>query len=137
MLIVYLSNDGEAIEWGDAPSVGDASTVGTIASLEFYKGELETVCIAFAEPVIHDDEETFNVQIAPDHSVITYGFSMIGRPPTGRLMDYEPTGDGDGMKAIPSSWYVDTVDTCTPLETGTYKAVHLCHCVNVGQLAAA
>ena len=136
MFVVYLSNDGEVIQSHEqAPLVGEICTLGAIASLEFYKGELEVICLALTEPITHDDGETFYIQLKPDRSIITYGFSMIGQAPTGRLNNYEPTGDGDGMKAIPSNWCVDMIDARTPLETGTYKAIHICHCVNVGQLA--
>jgi len=137
MFVAYLSKAGEFIQWRDTPPmIGEICTLGAIASLEFYKGELETVCVALIEPITHTDDETFDIQLKPDRSIINYGWSMVGRPPTGRLNNYEPTGDGDGMTAIPSNWCVDMVDTCTPLETGTYKAVHICHCVNVGQPVA-
>lgn len=131
MLVVYLSNEKELIQWGNAPLVGDVSPVGAVASLEFYKGELETVCVALAAPITHEEDETLNVKIAPDRSIINYGWSMIGRAPTGRLMNYEPTNHETLMRPVPSDWCVDRVDTCKPLETGTYQAVHFCHCVKV------
>jgi len=137
MFVAYIGKEGEFIQSHEqAPLVGEICTLGAISSVELYRGELETVCVAVCGEITHSDDETFDIQLKPDRSIINYGWSMIGRPPTGRLNNYEPTGDGDGMKATASNWRVDMVDTCTPLETGTYKAIHICHCVNVGQLAA-
>lgn len=139
MLVVYMSNEDSFIKSHDAPPlIGEICTLGAISSLEFYKGELEMICLALTEPKTYADSSshTFDIQLKPDRSIIRYGWSMIGRPPTGRLDNYEPTGEDDGMRAIPSDWCVDKVDTCKPLETGTYKAVHICHCVKVDQPVA-
>lgn len=138
MLIVYLSNEDNFIQSHDAPPlIGETCSLGAIASLEFYKGELETVCLALTEPKTYaDSSHTFDIQLTPDRSIIKYGWSMIGRAPTGRLMNYEPTSHETLMRPVPSDWCVDRVDTCKPLETGTYKAVHICHCVKVDQPVA-
>ena len=137
MIVIYVSNKDAVVEFGNAPAVGDSSEVGAIASLEFYKGELEIVCLAMTEPLTHEEGETFNVQITPDRSIISYGMSMIGQAPIGRLDDYEPTGNGDGMRPVPTDWCVDLVDTCKPMIEGIYKAVHICHCVRVSLPVAA
>jgi hypothetical protein len=54
MLIVYLSNEDSFIKSQNAPPlIGEICTLGAIASLEFYKGELETVCLALTEPMTY------------------------------------------------------------------------------------
>ena len=53
MIVIYVSNKDAVVEFGNAPAVGDSSEVGAIASLEFYKGELEIVCLAMTEPLTH------------------------------------------------------------------------------------
>ena len=139
MLTVYFTSDSEVIKWGEAPNVGDLvpGSDQAIAAIEFYRGELENVCFArVADRTVYEDE-TFHVEIAPDHSIIRYGWSMECKPPTGRLINYEPTSHETLMRPVASDWCVDMIDTCKPLETGTYKAIHICHCVRVSLPVAA
>ena len=139
MLVVYSNNEDTTIEWGNAPKRWSISPLGKVVSIEFYRGELETVCIALTERKTYADKEshTLDIQLAPDRSIISYGYSMIGRPPTGRLDDYEPTGNGDEMRTVPTDWCVDLIDNCKPMGDCTYKAIHVCHCVRVSLPVAA
>lgn len=137
MLIVYFWTanevDQELIQWSDtAPSVGDKipGTHQPVGKVEFYRGELETVCLAISRPTYGDGAHTFDVQLNPAHQVLGYGMSMEGKPTTGRLVNYEPTGHETLMRAVPTRWYVDQIETCKPVEAGSYKAIYLCFCVD-------
>ena len=208
MLVVYMNGENTTVERGAAPKRWDISPLGKVVSIEFYKGELDIVCIALTnlaararetDPLveklasneyesispqaltlddwiklavllykeefvslhpgiaastmvtriqsllvdaaigIEDTEfinmltqgvkhgETFNIQLAPDRSIISYGYSPTGAAPTGRLA----TDNGQ--------WSVDLIDTCKPMveDQGRYKAIHLCHCVRVSLPVAA
>ena len=128
MLVVYMNGENTKVEWGNAPKRWDISPLGKVVSIEFYKGELEFVCIAWTNLTPKPKELlTLNIQIAHDRSIISYGYSPTGAAPTGRLT----TGDGQ--------WSVDLIDTCKPMVEGEgrYKAIHLCHCVRVSLPVAA
>lgn len=128
MLVVYMNGENTTVERGNAPRRWDISPLGKVVSIEFYKGELDIVCIALtnltAKPT---EDETFNIQIAHDKSILSYSYSPTGATPTGRLT----TGDGQ--------WSVDLIDTCKPMieGEGRYNAIHLCHCVRVSLPVAA
>ena len=128
MLVVYMNGENTTVGWGNAPKRWDISPLGKVVSIEFYKGELEFVCIAWTNLTPKPEELlTLNIQIAHDRSIISYGYSPTGAAPTGRLA----TGDGQ--------WSVDLIDTCKPMveDQGRYKAIHLCHCVKVSLPVAA
>lgn len=128
MLVVYMNGKNTTVERGAAPKRWDISPLGKVVALEFYKGELDIVCIALTNLAAkHKDDKTFNIQLAPDLSVISYGYSMTGQAPTGRLT----TSNGQ--------WSVDLIDTCYPMieGEGRYNAIHLCHCVRVSLPIAA
>lgn len=139
MLVVYLT-DETVIEWVDSvPTIGDRFPDSDlpIASIEVYQGELETVLLIASQPIEHEPTESFDIQIAPDRSIIRNGWSMEGKPRTGRLVNYEPTNHETLMRAVPSRWYVDQIETCKPVEQGSYKAIYLCFCVDAPLSAAA
>ena len=122
MLVVYMNGENTTVERGNAPKRWDISPLGKVVSIEFYKGELDIVCIALTNLTAKPKEdETFNIQLAHDRSIISYGYSPTGAAPTGRLT----TGDGQ--------WSIDLIDTCKPMieDQGRYNAIHLCHCVRV------
>ena len=128
MLVVYMNGENTTVERGNAPKRWDISPLGKIVSIEFYKGELDIVCIALTNLAAEPTEgETFSIQIAHDRSIISYSYSPTGQAPTGRLT----TGDGQ--------WSVDLIDTCKPMVEGEgrYNAIHLCHCVRVSLPVAA
>lgn len=128
MLVVYMNGENTTVERGAAPKRWDISPLGKVVSIEFYKGELDIVCIALTNLTAKPKEgETFSIQLASDRSIISYGYSPTGQAPTGRLA----TGDGQ--------WSVDLIDTCKPMVEGEgrYKAIHLCHCVRVSLPVAA
>jgi hypothetical protein len=137
MLIVYFwtanNLDEELMQWSDiAPSVGDLipGTDQPVGKVEFYRGDLETVCLAISRPVYGEGHHSFNVQLRPDQTIIQYGMSMEAKPPTGRLMNYETTSHPTLMRPNPSNWVVSEVETCNPVATGSYKAIHICYCVD-------
>ena len=133
MLVVYMNGENTVVERGTAPKRWDISPLGKVVALEFYKGELDIVCIALTNLAARATEgETFNIQLAPDRSVISYGYSMTGAAPTGRLTT-------DEMFPVPTEWSVDLIDTCKPMaeDQGRFKAIHLCHCVRVSLPIAA
>ena len=133
MLVVYMNGENTTVERGAAPKRWDISPLGKVVSIEFYKGELDIVCIALtnltAKPT---EDETFNIQLGSDRSIISYGYSQTGAAPTGRLTT-------DEMFPVPTEWSVDLIDTCKPIieDQGHYKAIHLCHCVRVSLPVAA
>ncbi len=136
MLIAYFWTENEIeeelMQWSDlAPSVGELipGTNQPILKVEMYQGESETVCLAISNPTYGEGEHTFHVQLNEQKNVITYGMSMIGKPPVGRLMNYETTGHPTLMRPVPSRWVVDLIETCQPVAGGSYKAVYLCYCV--------
>ena len=128
MLVVYMNGENTTVERGAAPKRWDISPLGKVVALEFYKGELDIVCIALTNLAAKPkDDKTYNIRLAPDHSVISYGYSMTGQAPTGQMT----TGDG--------KWSIGLIDTCYPMieGEGRYKAIHLCHCVRVSLPVAA
>ena len=128
MLVIYLSNDSEFIQRGEIPKVGDPfPDGGNVMSVEIYENLDNSIALALKEPVTHEPEETFDIVIAEDQSIIRYSWSMIGEPPNGRLMNYEPTNHATLMKPTPSNWVVSDVATYNPVAVGTYKAIYLCH----------
>ncbi|MDX2241398.1 MAG: hypothetical protein NW224_12000 [Leptolyngbyaceae cyanobacterium bins.302] len=134
MLVVYFTSNSEVIQWGEAPQVGDLipGSDQAVGHLEFYQGELHTVCFARVSDraIYGEGTETFEVRLNAVHQIINYGWSMEGKPTTGRLVDYEPTNHETLMRAVPTRWYVDQIETCKPVEQGSYKAIYLCFCVN-------
>jgi len=140
MLIIYFTSDSEQIQWADsAPFVGDRipGTDQTINQVEVYRGEQETVYLALGRETFGAGEHTFDVQLRPDRSILNYGWSMVGKPPVGRLMDYEQTGHDTLMRPVPTRWYVDQIETCRPVSEGSYQAIYLCFCVDAPLVAAA
>ena len=128
MLVVYMNGENTTVERGKAPKRWDISPLGKVVSIEFYKGELDIVCIALTNLAAKPKEgETFSILLAPDRSIMSYGYSPTGTTPTKRLT----TGDGQ--------WSVDLIDTCKPMVEGEgrYNAIHLCHCVRVSLPIAA
>ena len=128
MLVVYMNGENTTVKRGAAPKRWDISPLGKVVSIEFYKGELDIVCIALTNLAAKPKEgETFNIQLASDRNIISYSYSPTGAAPTGRLT----TGDGQ--------WSVDLIDTCKPIVEGEgrYNAIHLCHCVRVSLPVAA
>ena len=137
MLVVYMNGENTTVERGNAPKRWDISPLGKVVSIEFYKGELDIVCIALTNLAAKPEEgETFNIQLAHDQSILSSGYSVTGKAPAGRLFDFDPT---DEMTPVPTEWTIDLVDTCKPIieDQGRYKAIHLCHCVRVSLPVAA
>ena len=137
MLVVYMNGENTTVERGNAPKRWDISPLGKVVSIEFYKGELDIVCIALTNLAAKPKEgETFFIQLNPDKNIISYGYSANGSAPTGRVMNLIPAKDGTPMM---TNWSVDLIDTCKPMveDQGRYKAIHLCHCVRVSLPVAA
>lgn len=79
---------------------------------------------------------SIDVQIH-DQTILGYGWSMEGRPTTGRLYEWRQIGDTDRGERVPLPWTVDHIKTYRPTSKGTYSAVHICHCKPVPEAVAA
>lgn len=134
----------------DPPQVGDRVFMGgdrsfEVVAVEVYEAFPSQVYVAFVHPVgeavpssetwsralwlKNYPQRSFNIQLAPDRTMLGYGWSMDGIPKTGRLSRYEPTEHSTLMQEIPLAWVVDLIDTYKSVEGGTYSAIHVCNCL--------
>lgn len=71
------------------------------------------------------------IELSPDSSIISYGYQMNGGHPVGRLYGSEPTDHPTLLKPVPLPWTIDQIDTYKPIGSGSYTAIHICHCTPV------
>jgi len=161
-----LGEESELIQFGSLPQLfdlvkmgsdpsgnGEAASLWKVAHIETYHCADETlylVMVSRADLTVADRAEwtesvmkgdypniSFYMQLSPERSVLTYGWSMEGKAPTGRLKSYSPVGEGTLMKAEPRPWIIDRTDAYSPVGAGIYTAIHLCWCSPVKVAIAA
>jgi len=153
-----VGEESELIQFGSLPNLLDVVKMGSdrdwqVVHIEPYyrAGEkLYVVMVSRADlPLANRSEWTasfmkqrspnlsFNIQFSPERSILQYGYSMVGKAPTGQLKSYSPVGEGTRMKAELEPWMIDRTEAYSPNGAGIYAAIHLGWCSPVKEVAIA